>query len=285
MDPATLVVLAGLGLLAAKAATRRQDRTSGPLAMRAPLPSPRGGTAFPESIPARDAFILDAVKNGQADVRWAFVRTSYQGHEGEFRVFADALKVQGVRVTLTAPGKQRVADAMGCLLLTLKLADLIWAQRQVTISPFPMSSTEHDLLVMSTVARMIEHSQKIDAAIAALPSPPEGIVSTVGKHWVIDDALDLPSHKGRAENYGWHNLKTGPSCATPAGGPGCHVIQDPGWRHDLGHTDYSQTCTLVSRECRVDGQARDLVDVLRDPVLAFLASHKGAMRVLRQPGT
>jgi hypothetical protein len=258
------------------------------MASRTGVPAPRGGTApsFPESVPARDAYVLDAVKKNSSDVfiRWGVVRSSIQGHEAEFRVFADAMKVQGVRVTLTAAGQQHVADALGCSLLTLKLADLIWAQRQATLAPITMSSTQHDLEVMGTVARMVEYSRKVDAAIAALPSAPDGIVSTVGKHWVIDDALDLPAHKGMAENYGWHNTSFGPACATPAGGAGCHVIQDPGWRHDLGHTDYSQNCVLVSRQCRVDGQITDLFKVLQDPVLAFLANHTGKMHVLRQPG-
>lgn len=288
MDPTSLLILAGLGLLAARASRRdRRPVVGGPVAARAVQLPPRGGSAdvsFPESPLARDAFILDAVNRGHADVRWAFVRSSYEGHDGEFRVFADALKVQGVRVNLTPGGQQRVADALGCLLLTLKLADLLWAQRQATVPPFPMSQTQHDIEIMGTVRRMVEHSQKIDAAIAALPSPPEGIVSSVGKHWVIDDALLLPAHKGKAENYGWHNAGSGPGCATPSGGPSCHVIQDPGWRHDLGHTDYSQTCVLVSRACRVDSMNRDLTDILRDPVLAFLADHKGQMRALRQPG-
>ena len=286
MDPLTLLLVAGLGFLAALAASRRRSRPApSPATLRTEGMNPvLQSTSLPERPPARDAAILDAVKQQGAEIRWAFVRSTYQGHEGEFRVFADAMKIQGVRVTLTAAGQQRVADALGCMLLTLKLADLIWAQRQVTLAPMPMSATQHDLIVMGTVARMIEYSQKIDTAIAALPSPPEGIVSTVGKHWVIDDALALPAHKGMAENYGWHNTRSGPPCATPAGGAGCRVLQDPGWRHDLGHTDYSQNCVLVSRECRIDGASMDLAAVLRDPVLAFLANHKGAMRVLRQPG-
>jgi len=284
MDPVAILLLAGLGLLAARAL--RAEEPHGMHTLRA------GSTAlmraqdapFPEMAAARDAYILDAVQRGDANVSWGVVRSSYAGHEGEFRVFADALKVHGVRVTLTAAGQQRVADAMGCMLLTLKLSDLIWAQRQATLPPLTMSATQADLMVMSTVARMVEYSRKIDAAIAALATPPEGIVSTVGKHWVIDDALLLAVHKGKAANYGWHNSKMGPPCATSAGGSGCHVLQGPGYAHNLMHTDYSQNCVLVSRDCSVDGAPSDLMKVLQDPVLSFLASHKGPMHVLRQPG-
>lgn len=294
MDPATLIVLGGIAVLAL---ARRRPRTSSALGAQGPRGGPGGGGSipFPEPIPARDAFILDAVKNGAAEVRWAFVRSSVQGHTGEFRVLADALKIDGVRVNLTAVGQQHVADALvdggaPCMLLTTKLADLLWSQRQVEIPPFEMSQTAHDLQIMSTVARMVEHSAKIDAALATLPQPPEGVVSTVGKHWILDDRLADPKHRGMACNYGWHNKKQGPMCATPAGvlppgGAPCHVVQDPGFMHNIGHSDYSQTCTLVSRACTIDGHPADLAQVLSDPVLSFLASHTGRMKVLRQPGS
>ena len=294
MDPATLVVLGGIAVLALSRRPGRAGRTSSLMGAQ----PPRGGSdaTFPENPAARDAFILDAVKNGGAEVRWAFVRTTDKGHTGEFRVLADALKVDGVRVNLTAIGQQHVADALvdggaPSMLLTTKLADLLWSQRQVELPPFEMTQTQHDLQIMSTVARMKEHSAKIDAALAVLPQAPEGVVSTVGKHWIINDQLADPKHHGMGCNYGWHNKKQGPMCATPAGvlppgGPPCHVVQDPGfWHAANSHLDYSQTCTLVSRACTIDGRPADLMQVLSDPVLAFLASHTGRMKVLRQPGS
>jgi hypothetical protein len=237
---------------------------------------------FPEAIPARDAFILAQVQAGNFDARWGELATVASGHTAVFTVLADALKVNQVRVNLTAIGQQHVADAMGAMLLTPRLADLIWYQRQVSLPPFTMSATQHDLMVMATVERMKLHSQKIDDALAALPTPPTGLICTVGKHWVIDDAL--LQHPGKAENYGWQNTSNGPACVTH-GTQVCHVIQDPGWAHAPSHTDYSQTCVLVSRQCVVDGHPADLMDVLQDPVLSRLASHTGAMRVLRQPGS
>lgn len=297
MNPAALALLAALGVAAALKA-----RSSGPqraVSRAGAVATPRGGVpalrgpvpAFPESIPARDAFILDAVKRGKAQFRWAPVRSTYKEHTAEFRVFADAMKIDGVRVTLTAAGQQRVADELGCMLLTLQLADLIWSQRQVELKPVELSGTQHDLDVMSTVQRMALHSQLIDDMIAALPQPPEGIVCTVGKHWVINDALAKQTalQKHLAMNYGWQNRSAGPKCATPAGvlppgGPPCRVVQDPGTWHNIGHTDYSQTCVLVSATCTVDGQSMPLAKVLQDPVLAFLANATGRMTVLRQPG-
>jgi hypothetical protein len=286
VSPAEIgLLLVGLGVMT-KAIKQARRSTAAP-----PLPSPPAAGAvhvlsapltFPESIPERDAFILQAVGRGEAEVRYAPLRNRVGVHEAEFRVFADALKVAGVRVNLTAAGQQRVADALGCMLLTVKLADLIWAQRQAELPPHPMSQTPHDIARMSTVERMVAHSEWIDGALAHLPTPAEGIVCTVGKHWVIDD--DLAKRPGMAMNYGWHNKTAGPACATSAAGSGCHVIQDPGTAHNTRHTDYSQTCVLVSRACSVDGAPMDLAALLQDRTLAPLASRSGPMRVLRQPG-
>jgi hypothetical protein len=296
MDPTGLIVLAGLGILAARLVGQQRRPEAHRVASTRLGATPRGALdpsipAFPENIAERDAFILDQVKQGLAEIRWAPLRSSYKGHTAEFRVFADAMKIGGIRVNLTAAGQQRVADALGCMLLTLQLADLLWSQRQVELKPVEMSQTEHDLAVMKTVERMVLHSQKIDAMIAALPQPPEGIVCTVGKHWVINDALGKTAalKQKLAMNYGWNNRGQGPKCATPAGvlppgGPPCNVVQDPGTVHNIAHTDYSQTCTLVDAMCTVDGQRMPLATVLQDPVLSFLASSTGRMTVLRQPG-
>jgi hypothetical protein len=297
MDPIIpLLLLAGLGVAAvlkARLSTARASSGAITVPRGSGAPAPRGPIpAFPESIPARDAFILEAVKGGKAEIRWATLRSTYKNHTAEFRVFADALKIGGVRVNLTAIGQQHVADALGCMLLTLQLADLIWSQRQVELKPVEMSATQHDLDVMGTVERMVLHSQKIDDMIALLPKPPEGIVCTVGKHWVISDVLAKPTalQKHLAMNYGWHNRSDGPKCATASGiaqpgGPPCHVVQDPGTWHNVGHSDYSQTCVLVHGQCMVDGQPTQVSKLLQDPELAFLASATGRMNVLRQPGS
>ena len=241
-----------------------------------------GPDDFPESVPDRDAYILAQVQAGNYTAVSAPITSEIPGHTASFNVMADALKVNGVRVNLSAAGQQRVADALNCLLLTPKLADLIWYQRVVTLPPFPRSATQHDLQVMGTVERMIWHSQKIDSALAALGGAGAGgLICTVGKHWVIDDAL--LAHPNKAENYGWHNTQTGPGCVTRESTT-CRVIQDPGWAHNALHADYSQTCVLVSRQCTVDGQPMDLETLLQDPTLAPLASSTGAMKVLRQPG-
>lgn len=227
---------------------------------------------------ARDQAILDAVRNGVASISWATITSSIPGYDASFSVMADALMVEGVRVGVSASLEQQIADLLGCLLLTPKLADLLWLQRTTTLAPIPLGASS----AMATTAMMVKESDAIDDALDAQPTP-YGLISTVGKHWVLDN--DLLAHPGRAINYGWHFLGTIPGVpAESAVTPGVQVIQGKGWAHDAQHSDYSQTCILVRRPCQVNGVEEDLADVLQNASTASLASHQGVLRLLRQPG-
>lgn len=220
--------------------------------------------------------ILEQIKAGNFEVTWGTIKSSIAGHTGEFRVFADALKIGGVRISVSAYLEQTIADMLGCTLLTPKLSDMIWQQRNVTLLPTPQPIT-------SSSEGMIAHSKRIDAQLAAQGNP-SGIYCTVGKNWVIDN--DLLQHPGRAENYGWSfagNSFGGQSWGA-AVTPGLRLIQDRGWMHDPSHIDYSQDCVLVSKACLIDGQPANLVNVLQDATLAPLVSHQGPLKITRQPG-
>lgn len=228
---------------------------------------------------AREDWIFQAVCDGRASYDFAELVSTHDGRTAHFLVFADAMKIDGVRVNVSAQTEQKIADVLGCSLLTPKLADLMWLQKSAKLLPHPR-------MITSATDAMIDHSAKIDADLAKLGNP-AGIVCTVGKHWVIDN--DLDSHPGRAENYGWHfdgNIGIPAEYAVSKDDHGrlITLIQGRGWAHDMHHVDYSQICVLVSRQCTVDGATMDLHDLLKDPALAPLASHQGAMSVLRQPG-
>ncbi len=230
--------------------------------------------------PARDAWILAQIDAGDFEVPLQAIEVQAGGHVGVFHVFSDALKVGGVRVNVSADLQQQIADRLGALLLTPRLADLVWQNRVVDLDPKPMSIT-------SSTAAMIEQSNKIENAI---PDSDKGQpVNTVGKHWVLVKSIfsDSAKSKRKAANYGWHfqgsnfqGIKGEPTVSLP----GVRVIQGVGTVHDMSHTDYSQICQLVLRSCTVDGEERDLADIYTDPELAALVSHEGPLPGYRQPG-
>ena len=134
---------------------------------------------------------------------------------------------------------------------------------------------------------MIKHSQSVDKQLKSQPAT--GLVATCGKHWVLDKQLETKPQK--ACNYGWHFV--GPSfqgikgfpAASPEAGSNIKVIQPNATAHDAHHVDYSQICQLVSQTCYVDDVEMKFSDLVKDPTLAGLVSHQGALKIDRQPGT
>lgn len=238
-------------------------------------------------------------------------------HSAMFLVTSDALMLksvetkdgssdvvsENVRINVCAETQQKIADALCCSLLTAQLADLVYQQASLLVGPKTMSGPGGDMSRMADTSWMIAHNGKINDSLpgmlklstasaymvdglAALSIDLQDMMpltSTVGKHWIISEKL-AQKPNGTACNYGWHFegqtfagssfeervLKTG------------RLIQGCGYKHNNKHTDYSQTVVLVQQKCLVDGGVTDLREVLRDPILAKLASHTGPMTYLRQ---
>jgi len=235
----------------------------------------------------RENLILDIVKNQPDRVTydWSTIKSDHEGHSATFFVMSDALKIDGVRVNVNAATKQKIADEWSAMLMTAKIADMIWHQAEVRLEPRPRSIT-------SSTQAMIDHSKDIDKQLEGKEY--EGkLISTVGKYWIIDSAMANGRFGSRqAINYGWHFKGT--SFQGITGGVNASLLKDPdngmywkmiqtiGGHHDDTHVDYSQICRLVSRQCVVNGKARDLQEILKDPELSYLASHSGPQPVLRQ---
>ena len=122
--------------------------------------------------------VLEAIASGDAAPRYTRLAVSNADHEGELLVFGDALEVQGTRVSVSAALEQQIADALGCLLLTPKIADLLWLARTTALLP----------ITGDVVNRTdVQQSLAIDTAIAHAQAASDAIVQTVGKHWVISN--------------------------------------------------------------------------------------------------
>jgi hypothetical protein len=232
--------------------------------------------------PARDKAILDAVDGGLVTPRWTNITSSIPGHEATFQVLADGLSLGGVRLNGSATLLQKVADKLGASLMTPRLLDLAFLQATAVIPPLPMWPAD------DSTASMVKESQKMDAAIDALKGGKRTLVAPIGKNWVLSNAL-LRAKPGHAALYGWAVASEWrpliPKIPTyPGTLPGIQNIQPLATPHDAQYTDYAMLMDLVRRQCVVDGQPMDLLTVLRNPELAPLASHEGALQVLRQPG-
>jgi len=223
--------------------------------------------------PAREGAILEAIFGGDvATVEWAELVSEHNGHNATLFVTTDALRVgddeDSLRVTVSPRSAQRIADKFGCMLLTPHICDLVWEQAAVRLTP----SIQKPDALMGNTSRMVLHNKTIEGKLAGR----KGLIENVGKHWVLTNRLT--SKPGSAANYGWFDD------AAP-GQSGKHKLwQTLGLAHNLEHVDYSQVIRLVMRWCLVDGEARDLFDIVRDEKLAGLVSSEGPLTVCRLPG-
>ncbi len=265
------------------------------------------GSAFMASLPAGDdgpsraaraAAVLRAVREGVAlPIEWKPVHTTWNGRSATVYVASDSLRFgepgdnanpsdwDWVRVAADARTAQQIADTLGVLLPTSKIADLAYQQADVRLTPHTQQP------VTATTAAMLRHHAAVEAERAGRT----GLLADVGKDWILGSKLWPASHPahplGRegAINYGWHTV--GP--ATPngpyVGHDGLILWQQEGYRHNLDHVDYAQ---FVPRFVRADMLLDDehgvpvpvrTVDVLTDPKLAGLLSYEGAIGGSRYP--
>lgn len=234
-------------------------------------------------LPDREAAILRAVRDGRHDPpRWAPLRLAWRAHTATVHVMEDALSIEGVRINCSARLAQQLADLLFCAQSTPRLEDEAWRLADVRLEPCLRDVDGHVLSGpdMGTVSAMVRHSAAIDAALMGRT----GLVRTVGKAWVMDNALlHHPLGRDGACNYGFHTgarvSQTGPFTAWPGG---MTMWQTLGKRHNLAHVDYSQTFTGVSLQCVCNGEARRTWDVMQDPGLYGLMAYE-PLQVLRHP--
>jgi len=284
--------LLGMGLLLRKSS--RELAPLPPTFTSSPASDASGrelALALPNTIPERDAAILDLLSKGFVpEPAWTIVTYTKDGHEIQFAAANDALMLGAadpIRFTVRHTTAQRIADLFGAMLPTSRLADMAYANA-IQLAPQPGPSDEH----MSDTSRMIEHSDRVTKAIAGR----SGLFRDVGKDWANTERLLLPDgsisgnfRNGKmvpnaiaAANFGWHS-----SLGASHSPGGAAVIQPVGLAHDIGHTDYSQVTTLYGKTVSIDGAPMAFEDVMRDPTLAYLVCdevQKGTpARVWRHP--
>jgi hypothetical protein len=252
---------------------------------------PAGGDT--RSVVAREQLVLEAVNAGLTlPTVWAPLTTSAGPHTGTIFVATDTLRfgVPGpnadpndwdwVRLAVTADTAQRIADALGVLLPTDRIADLAHAQADVRLTPHTQR------LVTATTSTMLQHHAAIEAERAGR----EGLLSTIGKEWILGPELFpalSPAHPlgiDGAINYGWHTVGPVTPNGPYRGRPGMILWQTRGFRHNRRHVDYSQWAPrAVHPRMRVDGRNVSTAEVMMSPELAGLVSYHGPLQETRYP--
>ena len=232
---------------------------------------------FPDLYTEREKYILSQVLAGKSQFDVKKISIVYNDHDIDLFVFCQPLRIDDIIINCSASTQQNIADFLGFSLITEKIADLIWRKADFELEPNVRQITN------STKA-MIEHSDKIDKQLAGYDTKGK-LVANGGKHWVIGNKAT----SAKAINYGWFvktntNSWKGIRVYPPASNLTLKVIQPASTHHNLLHVDYSQTCTLVSQSCKLDGEDANLYDLMKNADLAKAISHEGVLNNVRQPG-
>ncbi len=237
--------------------------------------------------------VIEQLKTGQAVFEWTPLYSEYKGYKLKMAVPRDAIKfptvinrggepeTRLVRKEVTAEENQEGADFLFSMMLTPKLIDLIHIQATTHI--MPVTVIDGSICANSTDVR---HSELVDAALAKTGDS-GGLISTVGKSWVLSNHLVDPKilryGAETACNYGWVNATDGHLAVTP----GLHAWQPPGYQHNVKHKDPSQILDVVygaGELTHPDGAVEvvRLRDIAASLLLAPLISHEGPLKYLRQ---
>lgn len=235
---------------------------------------------------AREKRILKLFGEGKfAPIVWEAVNCGRPGGKScTVFVSSDALMLQDgderLRVTVQHDTAEKLAVLLGSklgeelLLPTTRISDLAFLQANNKLPPMMFKASP----VMSKTPRMYDHNRRVEKAIGGRG----GLSRPVGKDWTTSNRFFSSFNKHAPEasaiNSGWQDPQ-GPF-KSPGG---VNVRQPLSSFHGVGHTDYSQTVTLVRGDVLVDGKKRRLVDVLRDPTLSKLVSDEGPIKRIRHP--
>lgn len=252
--------------------------------------------------PQSDAQILQFAKDGTISFP-ALVPVAYQRAEHSVTIFAtpDAVMLDGVRVCVTHPTAQLLADTFDLMLPTSCMSDQAWIASQSKIPPQPQTTAMMAGQGANT-AVMVLHSRAVDSAMAAAGvTPGTGtLVRPVGKDWVNTERLltasgeralisassinPSPPPLPASANFGWQTSPQATRSRSPGGVP---VLQSVGLAHGLDHVDYSQVVCLYGKVCQIDGGTFLVEEVMADPDRAFLLSDEvkqgQVARVMRLP--
>ncbi len=191
-------------------------------------------------------------------VQWTAADSEGKVHTVRIEVTRDYLAVGTNADFLRAPldriSAVKVASAWQMVLPTSRMVDAIYNAATEKYAPRTMPPNDK----MRSVPAYLAHRTRLGSQGANKPT--KGLRAGHKKDVVVTPRLD--SEPDQVAIYGWHRKKGDP-------------IQPLSLWHGAGYTDYSHGIRLVAPTVQIDGVARDVFDVLADPVLSALLSDEG----------
>jgi hypothetical protein len=217
--------------------------------------------------------LLEAVAD-RGEIDWFMLdKTSKDGIRLRLPI-TNAVKVDGVRINLRYDIAQRLADRMGVLLPTPKVADMVQAQATCRLSPQGLTQQMQNHVIAGTntgVTAMVEHSALVDKALQGC----KGLTNNEGKWFVLSKLFWTAAGQIKSGIYGWWRDNG-------------QIIQSNILAHELPFSDYSQVIRFMGPTVVVTLPGEVSFDMPTSEMLtsdkfASLISYEGALPGSRHP--
>ena len=161
-----------------------------------------------------------------------------------------------LRIPLTLPSATAIANKLGCILPTRKIVNEIYKQSAIHLKPQPLPPGPQ----MRSCRYFLKHQKMIERQRAGCPSGE--LTSGQKKDIVLTNRL--LGKPDRIAIYGWHKSDDEP-------------IQPLSTVHGALYADYSHGLRLIWNTVWINGEARSIYEILKDPDLAFLLTYEGVI--------
>lgn len=215
----------------------------------------------------RELAALQEAINGN-HVAWPMVKVPC-GPESYFFATADYFAVGDdsdfLRMPVSGPIAQHIADVLGMCLPTARMVDRIWVAAKtggIVLAPDPIAPDGN----METLERLAAHERKIKRALERVSPAGRGCLIAGHKKDVVVSPKML-KRTGWLAFYGMHYLD-----GTPIQGLNLEA-------HFASYSDYSHGLRLIAPLMVVDGREMAVAEVLKDPRLCHLLSGEGPVAV------
>jgi len=164
----------------------------------------------------------------------------------------------------TGPIKaQLLADLFGAVMPTRKIVDNIYSNCTVKLAPVTYTPVGNQ---NELVPKFIEHNTAIEAQRLAAGGQLGELIGGTKKDVVLSNKIIDPSRPDHVTIYGWHRLNG-------------IAIQPLTNIHTNTYVDYSHGIRYLNNEFLLDGQVRNMTDILSDPVLYKILSDENGVMV------
>ena len=226
----------------------------------------------PLDLRSREARILSEILSGNIpDFLRELVPVTYSANIGDSSYTAIAYTMCDYMalgsdsdyflIPMTPILAQELADSLRMSLMTRKMVDRVWLRSDLKLEPQPIPPTD----TMATVPVFAAHNTMVhEQRFQHIAAYPLGSLVAGHKKDVILSNRIL-THQNKVVIYGWHQLNGVP-------------IQPIYSGHVNWYADYSHGIRFVSREVVVNGEKRDIRDILTDSELyPLLSDESGPM--------